>query len=61
MVADLCDLGELDSTGLGRQFGRIPKVLFQYQETCFVWIFYRISLKTPQWSAKLNFQALCLE
>lgn len=61
MGADLCDLGELDLTGLGRQFGWIPQVLFQYQETCFVWSFYSISLKTPQWSAKLNFQVLCLE
>lgn len=42
------DLSDLDSTGLGRQFGWIPKVLFQYQETCFVWNFYSISLKVPQ-------------
>lgn len=35
MDADWCDLGELDSTGLGRQFGWIPEVLFQYQRTLF--------------------------
>lgn len=34
--ADLGDSGQLDSTGLGRQFEWLPKVLFQYQETCFV-------------------------
>lgn len=58
MGADLRDLGGLDSTRLGRQFGWLPKVLFQYQETCFVWSFHSISFKTLQCSAKLNFLVL---